>query len=301
MLVNYNEQIKTLSSLRKGEFKQGLKLDIPEIDEYFRLKPQDFGIWLGHANVGKTSITIYLMLLYAIKHDQKFLIYSSENEPYELIQRLLEFILEQPINRIIPTDFNAGIAWIKKHFQFIDNSQLYTYKELLAEAVRHRTVFKYDGFLIDPYNSLAKDRDMLKGISTHEYDYEATTDMRLFCKQYRVTIWLCTHANTEAIRQVYRDGLYQGYPKTPESSSIEGGGKFVNRCDFFAVCHRFIQHPTEFMNSQLHIKKVKSISSGGRCTPLDDPIMLKAITNNVGYSINNESLVKKLKAIKAPF
>ena len=54
---------------------------------------------------------------------------SSENEPYELIQKLLEFILEQPINKIIPPDFNAGITWIKAHFQFIDNNKLYTYKE----------------------------------------------------------------------------------------------------------------------------------------------------------------------------
>lgn len=301
MLVDYNEQIKTLAKIKNGELKQGLRLDIPEIDEYFVMKPQDFGIWLGHANVGKTSLTIYLMLLYAIKHDQKFLIYSSENEPYELIQKLLEFILEQPINRIIPDDFNQGIAWIKKHFQFIDNTKLYTYKELLEEAARHRVVFKYNGFLIDPYNSLAKDKEMLKGLGVHEYDYEATTDIRLFCKKHRVTVWLCTHANTEAIRQVYKDGLYQGYPRVPESSSIEGGGKFVNRSDFFAVCHRFIQHPVEFMYSQLHIKKVKSISSGGRCTSLDAPIVFKAVTNNVGYAINNESLVKKLKLERAPF
>ena len=72
MLVNYNDQIKTLSSIRNGELKQGLKLDIPEIDEYFVLKPQDFGIWLGHANVGKTSLTIYLMLLYAINTTKSF-------------------------------------------------------------------------------------------------------------------------------------------------------------------------------------------------------------------------------------
>lgn len=301
MLIDYNKQITTLNSLRKGELIQGLKLDIPEIDEYFRLKKQDFGIWLGHANVGKTSLTIYLMLLYSIRHNQKWLIYSSENEPYELIQKILEFLLEEPINRIIPADFNKGLDFIKKHFHFIDNSKLYTYKELLAEAQNHRIAFKYDGFLIDPYNSLAKDKDMLKGLGMHEYDYEATTDIRLFCKKNKVTVWLCTHANTEAIRQIYRDGKYQGYPKVPESSSIEGGGKFVNRCDFFAVAHRFIQHPTEFMFSQMHVKKIKSISSGGRCTPLDDPILLKAITNNVGYSINNESLVKRVKLIKAPF
>ena len=70
MLVKYNDEIKTLISIRKGELEQGLKLDIPEIDEYFRFKPQDFGIWLGHANVGKTSLTLYLMLLYSIRHNK---------------------------------------------------------------------------------------------------------------------------------------------------------------------------------------------------------------------------------------
>ena len=301
MLVKYADEIKTLISIRKGELQQGLKLDIPEIDEYFRFKPQDFGIWLGHANVGKTSLTLYLMLLYSIRHNKKWLIYSSENEPYELIQKLLEFLIEEPINRIIPDDFNKGIEFIRTHFQFIDNGKLYTYKGLLEEAKNHRIAFKYDGFLVDPYNSLIKDKEMLKGLGGHEYDYEATTEMRLFCKQNKISLWLCTHANTEAIRQIYREGQYAGYPKVPESSSVEGGGKFVNRADFFAVVHRFIQHPTEFMDSQLHIKKVKSISSGGRCTPLDDPIKMRAITNNVGYSINNESIVKSLKLINAPF
>ena len=32
MLVKYNDEIKTLISIRKGELEQGLKLDIPEID-----------------------------------------------------------------------------------------------------------------------------------------------------------------------------------------------------------------------------------------------------------------------------
>ena len=301
MLIDYNKQIKTLSSIRKGEFKEGLKLDIPEIDTYFRHKKTSFNIILGHANTGKTSLTLYIMLLYSIRHNQKWLVFSSENEPYELIQKLLEFLIEEPINKIIPSDFNNGLDFLKKHFQFIDNGKLYNYKELLEEAQRIRITFKYDGFLIDPYNSLAKDKEMLKGLGVHEYDYEATTDIRLFCKKNDVAVWLCTHANTAAIREVYRDGIYQGYPKVPESSSIEGGGKFVNRCDHFLVMHRFIQHPTEFMFSQLHIKKVKSISSGGRCTPLDDPMMLKGIINNVGYSINNESLVKRVKLLNAPF
>ena len=30
----------------------------------------------------------------------------------------------------------------------------------------------------------------------------------------------------------------------PNASDIEGGGKFVNRCDDFIVIHRYIFHPT---------------------------------------------------------
>ena len=56
MLVDYNKQIQTLNDLRTGKHKQGLRLGIPEIDEYFVMKPQDFGIWLGHANVGKPAL-----------------------------------------------------------------------------------------------------------------------------------------------------------------------------------------------------------------------------------------------------
>ena len=134
MLIDYNKQIKTLSSIRKGEFKEGLKLDIPEIDTYFRHKKTSFNIILGHANTGKTSLTLYIMLLYSIRHNQKWLIFSSENEPYELIQKLLEFLIEEPINKIIPSDFNNGLDFLKKHFQFIDNGKLYNYKELLEES-----------------------------------------------------------------------------------------------------------------------------------------------------------------------
>ena len=58
------------------KLKKDLILGIPEIDEYFRFKPSSFNIVLGHSNTGKTTIVLYLMLAYSIKHQIKWLVFS---------------------------------------------------------------------------------------------------------------------------------------------------------------------------------------------------------------------------------
>ena len=69
--------------------------------------------------------------------------------------------------------------------------------------------------MIDPYNSLAKDEKLMKSLGGHEYDYQATTEFRLFCKNNNISIWLNVHANTGAIRMLHRiDHQYAGYPIT---------------------------------------------------------------------------------------
>jgi hypothetical protein len=50
------------------------------------------------------------------------------------------------------------------------------------------------------------------------------------------------------------------------------------------------------MYSFVHIRKVKNTDSGGRPTPIDNPIKLKSIKNNVGFSLegNEQSILKTL-------
>jgi hypothetical protein len=128
--------------------------------------------------------------------------------------------------------------------------------------------------------------------------------MRNFCKKQNVSIWLTTHAATNALRIKHPNGHeYQGHPIPPLAADVEGGGKFVNRADDFIVIHRYTQHPTEWMNLQIHIRKVKDNDTGGRPTPIDSPIILKSIKNNVGFEINGKKtvLLSLLERIKAPF
>jgi len=295
MLINYEKVTAHLQDIRTGKIKEGLTLGVPEIDEYFRFKHSEFNIILGHSNTGKTTIVLYLMLAYAIKHQIKWLVFSSENEAYSIIRKLIEFLEERPIQDIPQKQFEKHSHFIYTHFKIIDANKTYTYRELLDLCKVVKDAWNYQGLLIDPYNSLIKDPKLIGSIGGHEYDYQATTELRIFAKKNKVSVWVNTHANTSALRMVHRlEHEYAGHPIPPNAADVEGGGKFVNRSDSFICCHRYISHPTEFMYTMLHVRKVKETETGGRPTSIDDPIKLRALVNNVGFSINGVSVLKKI-------
>tara|TARA_R110002074_G_scaffold48308_3_gene123629 strand:+ start:81 stop:992 length:912 start_codon:yes stop_codon:yes gene_type:complete len=295
MLINYEKVTEHLNKIRNGEIKEGLTLGFPELDEYFRFKPKNFNVILGHANTGKTTIVLFLMLAYSLKHKIKWLVFSSENEAYSIIRKLIEFLEQKTIDEISAKQFEKHNSFISDHFKIIDSTKMYSYRELLELCTSIKQAWHFDGLLIDPYNSLIKDPKLITSVGGHEYDYQATTELRIFAKKHSVAVWLTTHANTAALRWTHRvDHPYAGYPMPPNAADVEGGGKFVNRADDFLVCHRYIQHPSEFMYSLLHVRKVKEVESGGRPTSIDDPIRLKALRNNVGFSLDGLSVIKKI-------
>lgn len=288
MIVEFKDQLKKIHDIRSGKLKEGLKLGIPELDEHFRFKYTNFNVILGHANVGKTTVILYLMLLYSLRHDIKWLVFSSENEPYTIIRKLIEFMTGKPINKISQDELQKKSDWIYERFKFIDNNLLYTYKDLLKLAESVKKQWNFQGIMLDPYNSLIKDKEEIKNLNGHEYDYKATSQFRVFCRTHKCTIWLNTHANTQALRIKHgMNHFYADHPIPPMASDVEGGGKFVNRADDFMVIHRYIQHPTDWMYSHIHVRKVKDTDTGGRPTTIDEPIKLRSIRNNVGFEIGD--------------
>lgn len=294
MILEFNQLKNKLNDIRTGKLKEAEKIGVPAIDDYIRFKYGNFNVVLGHANVGKTTVVLYLMLVYAKRLNIRWLVFSSENEAHSLVRKLVEFLEQKPINKIEEEDFNKHLEYINLHFKIIDATELYDYRKLLELAKAVKKAWDYHGLLIDPYNSLVKDPELSKSIGGHEYDYLATTEMRLFCKKYNVSIWLNTHANTNALRIKHPLGHeYVGHPIPPMASDVEGGGKFVNRADDFLVIHRMLQHPTEWMCSHIHVRKVKEIETGGRPTPIDEPIVLRSIPGNVGFEIEGEAILEK--------
>jgi len=184
MIAQANKLQDKILDIKYGRIKEGLKIGIPEIDEFFRFKYGSFSLIIGHANVGKTTCIIYLFVLWAVKHNLKFLIWSSENTPQSILRKIIEFKMGLPIQKANDDQIKVAVEWANNHFKIIDVDELYTYKNLLKEANQIKDAWNYDALLIDPYNSLSKDPVLQKLTgNSHDYDYQVASEFRLFAKK----------------------------------------------------------------------------------------------------------------------
>lgn len=296
MIVNSSSIFKKLLDIKHGRVKEGLKIGIPDIDEYLRYKQGNFNLLIGHANVGKTTVILYLFVIWALKHKKRFLIWSSENTPQSIQRKIVEFKMRKPITQAEDAEIEDALKWSDSHFKIIDVEELYTYGELLQEAREIKDAWDYDSILIDPYNSLIKDKQLYKEVGGHEYDYQVSTEFRLFAKKNNITVFLNAHGVTEALRRLHPKGHeYEGLPMPLNMASVEGGGKWGNRCDDLICIHRYTSHPTDWVFSNLYILKIKEMETGGRCTPFDEPIKLRMEKNNIGFTFMDKDLLAKQK------
>lgn len=294
MISTFNHLEQKILDVKYNRIEQGLGLGVEYIDEFLRYKRGSFNIAIGHANVGKTTVILYLMLAYSMKHDLKWLIFSSENTSYSVARKLLEFRVGKPVQKLSDDTIRKELDWIYDHFKIIEVEKVYTARELMSEALALKKVWDYNGLLIDPYNSLAKDPTLLRSIGAHEYDYQIASEMRLFCKNNNITIWLNAHGVTEALRRVYEKGHeFEGLPKPCNLASVEGGGKWGNRADDVISIHRMTQHSTLWNVSEIHVLKVKETETGGRPTSQDNPIALKMMAGNVDFTVAGMDIIKR--------
>lgn len=290
---------QSVLDIKYDRIEQGLGLGVEEIDEWLRFKKGNFNICVGHANTGKTTTIIYLMMAYSIKHNLRWLIFSSENTDYSIARKLIEFRSGKPVQQLPDAEIEKHLQWIDQHFKIMSVEKLYNARSLMAEAKAIKDAWDYDGMLIDPYNSLTKDPALLKSVGGHEYDYQIASEMRLFCKENNISIWLNTHAVTESLRKVHdRDHEFAGLPKPCGLADIEGGGKWGNRADDVISIHRYTQHKDRWMVADIHVKKVKETETGGRPTNNDAPISLRMMPGNCGYTIAGIDVISEtLKTI----
>ena len=269
-----------ISDYAAGNIEIGLTTGNDILDKYFRYK-KDFTIINGISNVGKTTLALYLMVNSAVLHGWKWIVYSSENKTASVKMRLMEFIVDMPIRQMDREMQKYAFNWVNKHFKIISNNDVYNYSELIlfAEKIMHHEG-KYDGFFVDPYNSLRI--DIGKNISSHEYHYEAASEFLTFSNRMNMAVWLNMHAVTEAQRVRGEDGL----PVAPTAAMTEGGGKFVNRADCFLTFHRKVSSPEYDIRKtmEFHVRKIRETETGGECTVWNEPFLFRMNESNTGFS-----------------
>lgn len=299
-LVQSQDVLKKLLQERKGGVYDLGKFDVGYIDQHLRFKPSEMYVVTGHANVGKTHALIWLMLLHSVNNGTKWLVFSSENEVHDLKRKMIQFLAVKRLDEMTEAEVYRHLAFVDGHFQFIKDDELMTLDDLLSigEDVMTNTEFDFDGMLIDPYNSLTIDQKKLGKVSTHEYHYQAASEVRQFAKKNGKIMIINMHPVTEAGRRLHPKGHdMAGHNMPVMAQEVEGGSKWYNRCDGFISVHRYISHPQLWIFTEIHVRKVKVMETGGMITPLEDPIRLQSMIGNVGFTAHGQNLmyIKELK------
>lgn len=263
-LAKKSEIDEYLKQWREGTFQQGATTGIPSLDKFYRFKRGNFNVFNGFDNVGKSTTIWYFALLSSLYHDWKWVIYTSENKSGSVFKKLIEFYWGEKIDKVSEAKYKIAYNFIDSHFKVIANEKMYNFKDILSMVETVHNAAPIDGVLIDPYNALKIDLADNSKLNTHEYHYEAASEMQLFAKKKDICVYLNCHVVTAAMR----------LKSPPSKADTEGGGKFANKADDFVTIHRELQDPEKWMNTELHVRKVKEIETGGGYTPLETPYIL---------------------------
>lgn len=282
-LAKENDIKEYLSQWRNNTFVKGASTGMPSLDKYFVFKRGNFNVVNGFDNVGKSTALWYLCLLSSMYQKWNWILYSNENRNGTVVKKLIEFYWGVPINKISESQFNDGKKFVDEHFTIVSNEFLFNYKDVLNIAAKLLRTKKYDGLLIDPYNSLKIELSNNSKLSTHEYHYEAASEMQVFTKKNDMCIYLNCHVITGAMR------LQRGETKhsAPGKADTEGGGKFSNKADDFMTFHREVQDAENYTKMQIHVRKIKEVETGGGYTPYDKPYILEMQKGMCRYADEN--------------
>lgn len=278
---DYNDY---LQSVRNGTLVQGLTTAIPSLDNHFLFKEGNLVMTNGHDNAGKSVVVWYLALLSALYHNWNWVIFSSENTLGAFMRKMIQFYWGLPLSgkyQMTELQYTIAKSFVEDHFLLIKSEEdMFNYKDIINMMKKSMNKKKLQAGMIDPYNSLKIDLSGFSKLSTHEYHYEALSELKQFGRKYNFGLYVNHHAVTAALRA--KDGEKK-YPIAPQKADTEGGGKVANKADDFLTIHRIAQHPTEYMVTEIHVRKIKDTETGGRVTPIDTPIKLEMYNNGCSF------------------
>jgi hypothetical protein len=237
-----------------------------ELDNFCPYKQGQLTLTIGHYNLGKTTVILWLLAKLA-RQGKRVLIYSAENKIRILHRQFTRFFFDKA---------NIGkdeLIGVRPYVKYISHKRQFSYKDMLLQGTYLLDAgFEFDVFFIDPYNALKRDnRIMMNG---HEYHYEAIEEFRIFTTTTNKSIFLNCHTVTEAQRE---KPDANGETPVPLVSQVEGGGKFPNKADDCMVIHRHTQAVNEedrFI-TEIHVGKVRNQEFGGKQTPWGKPVKIK--------------------------
>lgn len=282
-ITNWYETRQQLEDFINGKIPMGLTTGFANLDENFRFKRGNLVMFCGLDNSGKTSIELFFAMISAVKHNWKWVVYCAENGAMSIMHTLMQYYWAKPLHDITYEERNEAQTFIERYFVNIKSDEILNFSNLKKRFESIYKANKYDGLIIDPYNSL----DASKEANSHEYNYAVLNEVKIFGKEKDVSVWVSTHPVTSAYRKKDDDG----YLLAPDKGDTEGGTKFPAKADEYITVHRVTNHSDDKIRriTEIHIRKVKEVYTGGKPTMKDSPF--KMVWDNYGsvfYDANDQ-------------
>lgn len=275
-----------LQQVIDGTLPMGLTTGCPSLDEFFLFKEGNLVIINGTDGTGKSVFIWWLMMIAAMYHGWKGIIFSSENTLGSFMRKMIQYYWGKQLPRssnyaMNDMEYKIARKFVEDHFTLIKAQEdLYNYKDIINMIKKTRKMGNYKYAMIDPYNSLKIDLSGYSKLNTHEYHYEGISEIKAYGQKNNFGWYVNMHAVTAAARA--KDGEKK-YPIAPLKADTEGGQKFANKADDFLTVHRVVGHPTEWMITELHVRKIKETDTGGRPTPFDNPIKFEMYKGGTAF------------------
>lgn len=239
-------------------------IGVEEVDKHFKMKVGEITLLSGIGNYGKSSYWSWYLLMRCIKHDERFAIFSPEENPaHEFYLGLTEMLLGSDcvFDRIGRPDreiFKRAYDWVSDHIFFVYPKTVAPTPDYIKERFLELVIKKkVNGVVIDPFNQLSNDYGKSGGRSD-KYLETFLSDCTRFAQTNGVYFNIIAHP-----KQMHKDAT-GNYP-CPDVFDIADGAMWNNKMDNILIYHR-PNHQTDPDSPicELHSKKIRRQKTVGK-------------------------------------
>lgn len=242
-------------------FKNGIQLApktyFGELDDYFRWKKGEVNAFVGHANHGKTTLVLQMMLTKSVYDGWKWGIFSPENYPAaDFYDDLIEMHVGKWLDKMSEYEYSQAAHFIDKHIFYVypdDGHDIHSINEKFRYLVLKKGV---DGVLVDPFNQL----DHIQKPYQREDQYLSET----FKDVKRFALLNCISYNIIAHPVKQQKEQDKSLPPV-DMYDVSGGAMWANKMDNIVSYYR----PNHHINKTspevtIYVQKIKRRRTGGK-------------------------------------
>jgi len=209
-------------ALYRGDFDQGLKTGIYDLDRIYRVLPHTLTVITGIPGSGKSTFLTWLSVQHAIRSDWNCAILSAELSSQIHILQMASTYLGKPYRgyeKMDEDELKIGLDWVEGKFVFLDESDT----DIQSVIDRAHAAVLRNGvrlLIVDPYNFLTGGFDDGSVASINKL----LVSLKGFAVEHGIAVWLVAHPV-----KMYRSP--DGKVPTPGGYDISGSASFFNVAD----------------------------------------------------------------------